>query len=384
MTGPVYLDCNGSTPLEPRVQAALLDVLQVPGNPHADHGHGRALRHLYGQASERLGALLGVEAEGVVPTSGATEALHLAHMGVRDVLAASGRRHVVIGAVEHGASRGAAEALTASLCGDLTVVPCGSDGRVEAERLLAAVREDTGFVSLMHVNNETGAVQPLQDVARGLSAHPALLHVDAAQGFGKATDDLLDGRIDLLSLSAHKLHGPVGVGALVARPRGRSALEAQLPGHSGLSPLRPGTPPVALLHAFMVASELAVSEESERRAKHDIVRSRALDMFRRLGAVVHTPLAHALPHVLSVALPGLDGEVARMALADLVTVGNGSACHAGVPSPVLEAMGVDPALAQATMRWSWSHLTGVVPWGQIEERLRGLQRGRERGLALAG
>jgi len=369
---PVYLDSNASTQVDPRVRQALWEGLVAPGNPHSDHRHGRAARVRLDRALARLGALFDAPATAVVPTSGATEALDLAHRGLGTALGETGRTHVVTTAIEHKASLQAARRLGRR--GDLTVVDCGPDGRVRAADILAALRPDTGLVSVQHVNNETGALQPIEAIAAGLRDHPAFFHVDAAQSFGKQQEPLRRPRIDLISFSGHKVHAPAGTGGLLVRERAAEALQATLPGRSVAQPHRPGTPATALVEALALAGELAVAERPHRRAGHEQVRAQLLALARRHGAVVHTPVEHALPHVLCFALPGVESEVARMVLGDLVSVGNGAACAAGAPSHVLSAMGVPAGLAACTLRWSWSHLTPAIPWEAIDERWDRLMR----------
>ena len=250
--GPVYLDCNASTPIEPEVLDGLVRSLCEVGNPHADHGHGRGQRERLEAARHEVAAAFGRAAPQVTFTSGATESIDLAHGGLHDHLTRLERRHIVTTAVEHRAVAAAVEALRQRGF-EVTVVGCDAQGRVDAAELLAHVRADTGLVSMMHVNNETGAVLPITQVARGLVGHEAFLHVDASQSAGKRQEPLTDPRLDLISLSGHKLHAPVGIGALVQSERAAAALRPRLCGAFASDPRRPGTPSAPLAESLAVA-----------------------------------------------------------------------------------------------------------------------------------
>jgi len=365
---PVYLDCNASTPIEPEVLQSLVGALREVGNPHADHGHGRAQRERLEAARHAVAAAFGRAAPLVSFTSGATESIDLAHGGLRDHLKRMERRHIVTTAVEHRAVASAVERLRQGGF-EVSVVGCDAQGRVDAAELLDRVRADTGLVSMMHVNNETGAVLPIAQVARGLVGHEAYLHVDASQSAGKLQAPLTDSRLDLISLSGHKLHAPVGIGALVLSERAAAALTPRLTGAFASDPRRPGTPSAPLAEALAVALRLAARDGDARRAVWERHRQGVLRTVAALGARVVGP-DDGLANVVSVELPGLDAEVARMLVADLVEVGTGSACHASrAPSHVLLAMGRSARQAACVLRFSWCHLTPDVPWEEVVQRL---------------
>ncbi len=367
---PVYLDCNASTPLDPRVWKAFTAAAFREGNANSRHAHGRTTAECFELAKARLAAPFAAQGHEMVITSGATESIDLALLGVADWAWTSGLRHVVTSAIEHKATLSAVEVLRRKGF-EVTVVGCDARGVVNVDALMAAIRPDTGIVSLMHVNNETGAIQPVETLADRLVGHNAVLHIDAAQSVGKLQEPLQHPRLDLVSFSGHKVHAPVGVGGLLVRERVAGRLSARLSGAAAGDVRRPGTPAVALAVALAEAVELAVAEAAPRNLANLAFRTEALAALSAVGAIVRTPLDQSLPHVLSVEIPGRDSETVMIRLADLVSISNGAACANGTtPSHVLLAMGLSLRSAQSTLRWSWSHMTPRPPWEEIVERLR--------------
>ncbi len=247
---------------------------------------------------------------------------------------------------------------------------------VDPEVVREALRPDTLLVSVMQVNNETGVRQPIAALAEALDGHPAYLHVDAAQGFGKDLESLRNPRIDLISLSGHKLYSPKGVGALIVRRRGydRVPLQPLLVGGGQERGLRPGTLPVALIAALGESAELAVRDEETRRARCRAIRDLALSAFMPLGPRLTGDQSLVMDHVLNLAFPGLDSEALMVAVKDLIAISNGSACTSSsyAPSHVLKAMGMSDDEANECVRISWCHLTPEVDWGAVAHRIRSL------------
>jgi cysteine desulfurase len=214
-------------------------------------------------------------------------------------------------------------------------------------------------VSVMHVNNETGIRQPIGAIADGLP-DGVFFHTDASQGFGKDLETLRHPRLDLISISGHKVFAPKGVGALVLRRRNRKRppVAPLMFGGGQERGFRPGTLPVPSAAALGLAAELAEQEWSERRAACLSVRTALLDELAPLGPCIHGDSDLSVPHILNVSIPGVDGEAAILALRNTVAVSNGSACTSEKyePSHVLQAMGVDPQIALGAIRFSWTHL----------------------------
>ena len=250
---PIYLDCNATTPIDPAVLEKMYRVWsEEPGNAGSrTHGYGLRAKKLVQRAREQVASVVKGGPDEVLFTSGATESNNLAILGLTPYGIRTGRRHIVSTAIEHKAVLEPLEELEKR---DFTVtlVPPSSSGAVTAESVMYALRPDTLLVSIMHVNNETGIRQPIDEIAALLRSHDAYFHVDAAQGFGKELDTLQEDRIDLISISSHKIFGPVGVGCLFARRRGftRAPLEPIAFGGGQERGLRHGTLPVPLIVGF--------------------------------------------------------------------------------------------------------------------------------------
>lgn len=377
---PVYLDCASTTATHLRVADAVMRLfVEEFGNAGSrTHGYGAAAQREVTTARERLAVTLDAEPDEIVFTSGATESNNLAILGLAAFGHAKERRHIVSTTIEHKAvleplSRLADEGF------DVTLVAPDRSGHVAADEVLAAVREETLLVSVMHANNETGALQPIADIAAGLSAPSGpFFHVDAAQTYGRETPTLRHRRIDLVSISGHKIFGPKGVGALLARRRSgrRIPLRALMVGGGQERGLRPGTQPVPLIAGLGLAAKLAEDEREARGAACGRIRVEALTALAPLHPAVHgDPNRGVLPNILSVAIPGLDSEAVMVALKDLVAISNGSACTSAryEPSHVLAAMGLSKEETAGTVRLSWSHLTPPVPWVDIVHVLSDLR-----------
>ena len=228
----------------------------------------------------------------------------------------------------------------------------------------------------MQANNETGIRQPIAEIAAALEGHDAYFHVDAAQGFGKELEPLQYPRVDLISISSHKVFGPMGIGALVTRRRGfaKAPLTPLAYGGGQERGLRPGTLPVPLIVGFGLAAELALKAHATRRARCLEVRDKALAALAPLGIRIHGDPALALPHVLNFSVAGVDSEALMLALKDMAAVSNGSACTSQSydPSHVLTAMSLSDEAIAGAIRVSWSHLTPEVDWLAIAARIRSI------------
>ena len=374
---PVYLDCNATTPIEPEVGEVVRAYLfEEFGNEGSrTHEYGARAKQAVQRARDQVAAVVGVGRDEVLFTSGATEANNLAILGLIEFGLAENKRHVVTTAIEHKAVLEPTAALERRGF-TVTVVPVKQDGTVSPEAIRAALRPDTVLVSVMAANNETGARQPISEIADVLASHEALFHTDAAQGFGKDLAVLRNPRIDLLSVSAHKLYGPKGIGALITRRRGyvRPPLTPLMHGGGQERGLRPGTLPVALIAGLGKAAELAAARSEQRRKRCNEIRQKALEAFAPLGPRVHGPAADTQEHVLNIAFPGLDSEAMMVALKGEIAISNGSACTSSTytPSHVLKAMGFTDDEANEAVRFSWCHLTPDVDWQLLASRIQTL------------
>jgi cysteine desulfurase len=354
MVERAYFDWNATAPLREGARATMVAALGVPGNASSVHSEGRAARKLIEAARAQVAALVGAEPKNVTFTSGATEANMLA---LTPALVAGGRKEprdrLLVSSVEHpSVSCGGRFAAS-----QVEQLPVDGDGVVDLEALKAALaKAERPLVSVMLANNETGVIQPIRAIADIVHAANGLLHVDAVQGAGRIDCDITALGADLLSLSAHKLGGPQGAGALVRRD-GIHIAEPLIRGGGQERGLRAGTENVAAISGFGAAVEAA---DSARQA--DAVRMAALrDRFEAAlktqtpAAVVFGAAAERLPNTCLFAVPGLKAETAIISF-DLngIAVSSGSACSSGKVqiSTVLTAMGVEPDLARGAVRVS--------------------------------
>ena len=331
------------------------------GNPSSPHGHGRRARSAVDDARDRLAAVLGCAPRELTFTSGGTEADNLAIRGAVQRWGAERGRHLVVSAIEHEAVLATVTALGGRGEAEVTVVGCDADGRVEPERIAAAVRDDTVLVSLMLANNEVGTVQDVAEAARLARARNprVLVHSDAVQALGRVPFDLGTLGVDLLSVSAHKCYGPKGCGALYAR--WGTFLTAQLDGGGQERGRRSGTENVAGIVGLAAAAELVAAEQpgevARQAALRDALESAVLE--RAPGTRVAGGATPRLPNLAAVLVDGASAE-ALVAALDVagVEVSSGSACSSGAvqPSHVLVAMGGDPR-ATALLRVSVGRAT---------------------------
>ena len=378
--GPVYLDCAATTATDPRVAELVLRLMTEA------FGNAGSRTHLYGsdakaevaQARERVASAVDVQPDEVIFTSGATESDNLGILGLASHGRSAGRRHIVSTGIEHKAVLECLAHLEQQGF-EVSLISPDCAGYIEAEAILAAVRPDTLLVSTMHANNETGAIQPVQAIADGLESFGDVFFlVDAAQTFGRETRTLAHPRIDLISVSGHKVFAPKGVGALIAKRRGGRLppLKPLMFGGGQERGLRPGTLPVPLIAGLGLAIELAEKERDVRQQACLAQRDSALSAFAALDARVHGDGNRGvLPHILSLSIPGLDSEAVMVATKHLVAISNGSACTSAryEPSHVLSAMTLPQDVISGTIRLSWSHMTGPVPWKAVIEALDDLR-----------
>lgn len=350
MTERSYFDWNATAPLREEARTAFHEALALSGNPSSVHAEGRAARRLIEQARERVAALVGARAGDVVFTSSGTEANMLA---LTPAIEVSGdrrpRSRLLVSAVEHASVRSGGRFPRDAV----EELPVDTAGRLDLTALAAAVARRPGaLVSLMLANNETGVLQPVGEAAAIVHAAGGLLHVDAVQGAGRVDCAIGALDADLMTLSAHKIGGPKGVGALVRRGEHIHLPEPLIRGGGQERGLRAGTENVAGITAFGAAAA-AAQERREAEAKHMLaLRNRVEAVVRELSpaAVIFGSEAERLPNTTLFAVPGMKAETAVIAF-DLegVAVSSGAACSSGKvqASHVLAAMGVSPALRGA-------------------------------------
>jgi len=347
---PIYLDYNATTPVAPEVLEAMTPALRdLWGNPSSAHIFGRRAAEAIDLARSEVAALLGAHDDEIVFTSGGTESNNAAIVGAAEAQASRGR-HLVTSCIEHPAVEQACRHLE-TRGWSVDRAPVDRNGRVDAETIAGLIRDQTTLLTIMHANNETGVVQPIEQISTLARARSITLHTDAAQSVGKIAVNVETLGIDLLTLAGHKLYAPKGIGVLYVR-RGTS-LTRFLHGAGHEGGRRAGTENTAQIVGLGRACRLATEELEERgRRYHALCRSLRDGLAAGLPEiVVHAEQSERLPNTLSVAIPGIDAARLIEQLEEVATAA-GAACHAGVtePSRVLLAMGIDPATALATLR----------------------------------
>ena len=354
---PIYLDYNATTPLLPEVVDAMLPYLREHfGNPSSGHAFGHAARAAVDRARGEVAGLLACDADEIVFTSGGTESNNLAIRGVTE--ARPERRHVVTTVIEHPA--------VAAPCAWLerhgwrvTRAGVDAEGRARLDEIVAAMGEDTALVSIMHANNETGVLQPVEAVAKAARGRGAIVHTDAAQSVGKVPVSVRSLGVDLLSIAGHKVYAPKGVGVLYVR-RGTPLVPLALgAGHE--RGLRPGTENVASVVGLGAACERARRDLEVEGSRVQVLREQLWERLRAgvPGIAINGHPTERLPNTLSVRFPGVSG-MTLLAAAPGVAASTGSACHEGHEEPpaVIVAMGVSPGEALGSVRLTLGRRTG--------------------------
>jgi cysteine desulfurase len=346
----IYLDYNATTPVAPEVFRAMRPYLEAEfGNPSCDYPLGRRAREAVHQAREDVAALLGCGSEAIVFTSGATEANNTVLKGVAFHHA---RGHIITCATEHPAVLAPCRYLE-SQGFSLTILAVDGAGRVDPDAVRRALTPATILISVMHANNETGAIAPLREIGALAREAGVAFHTDAAQSVGKIPVDVDELQVDFLTLAGHKFYAPKGVGALYVR--GGTAFTPLLHGASQEGGHRAGTENVPYMVALGAACRLARESAPGAAAQLKSLRDRLHERLKAgvPGLILNGPEVERTPNTLNVSFPGISGGELMAGLPDLA-VSLGSACHAGqgTISPVLAAMGVPIGLARGAVRFS--------------------------------
>lgn len=366
MNRPVYLDYAATTPVDPRVAAAMARCLTLEGefgNPaSSSHAYGASALDLIEKARAQIGSCVGASPAEVVFTSGATEANNLAIFGLARYFSESGR-HIVTARTEHKA--------VLDPCRELerrgwrvTYLAPDRGGMIHPEQVAAALQADTVLVSIMHVNNEIGVIQDIAGIAAVCARHGgARLHVDAAQSVGKCSVDFAALGADLMSLSAHKVYGPKGVGALVISQSRRGPavqLSALHFGGGQERGLRAGTVPTHQVVGMGWAFELALAAPETETQRIVALRERLWLGLSSIGGVLRNgDAAHSVPHLLNVSFEGVEGESLLASVRGQIAVSTGSACTSALrePSYVLRALGREDILSESSLRFGLGRFT---------------------------
>lgn len=361
--GPIDMDAHATTPLAPEAEAAMRPYWSASAaNASSAHLRGETAAYAVAQARRDVADLIDAAPEEIVFTSGATEANALALLGLTEAaeIAGSTKRRIIASAVEHKSVQACGEELSRRGW-DLQLCPVLSDGRVDLGRLRELLAHDTLLVSIMAAGNEVGVLQPIAEVAELAHAAGAVVHSDLTQLVGRLPFSVLAADVDVASLSAHKLHGPMGVGALYVsantplRPRPLMFGGAQEGG------LRPGTLPVPLIVGFGAAARLVRERRLEERAHLDALINRLTLGLSQAGVAFTTngSTEHRLPGTLSIRFAGIDGDDLLARCATVFCASTGSACNSGQvePSRTLRAMGLTWDEARGSIRMGVTHYT---------------------------
>jgi cysteine desulfurase len=356
----IFLDYHATTPVDPAVLEAMLPYFTEKFGNAASRQYrlGWDAQQAVDRARASVASLVGADAKEIVFTSGATEANNLALKGLADAYRSRGNHFVTV-ATEHKSILDTCKTLERGGC-RVTVLPVEADGTVDFDRLRDAVTDQTVAVSVMAANNEIGVLAPLAAIAAVAHEKGALFHTDAAQAVGKVPFDVNAAGIDLASLTAHKLCGPKGIGALYVRRRQpRVQLTPQIDGGGHERGMRSGTLNVPAIVGFGAAAAIAAREMDAEASRVGALRARLLDGLRQriAGLVVNGTLDARLPGNLNVSFPGIDGEALLVSLCEDVAVSSGAACSAAEPSHVLRALGRKTELALASLRFGLGRWT---------------------------
>ncbi|ARN65052.1 TPA: IscS subfamily cysteine desulfurase [Vibrio vulnificus] len=358
---PIYLDYSATCPVDPRVAEKMVQYMTMDGtfgNPASrSHRYGWQAEEAVDTAREQIAELLNADPREIVFTSGATESDNLAIKGAAHFYSKQGK-HVITSKTEHKAVLDTCRQLEREGF-EVTYLEPESNGLISLSKLEAAMRDDTVLVSIMHVNNEIGVIQDIEAIGELCRSRKIILHVDAAQSAGKVAIDVQKLKVDLISLSAHKIYGPKGIGALYVRRKPRIRLEAQMHGGGHERGFRSGTLPthqiVGMGEAFRIAKL-----DMEKDYQHALaLRNRLLDGVKDMEAVtINGDLDQRVPHNLNISFAFVEGESLLMSLKDLA-VSSGSACTSASlePSYVLRALGLNDELAHSSIRFSFGRFT---------------------------
>ena len=355
MKTPIYLDNHATTPVDPRVLEAMLPYFRENfGNAASrNHSFGWVAEEAVENARKQIAALVGANAREIVFTSGATESNNLAIKGVAEMYAERGN-HLITAATEHKAVLDTMKRLEKHGY-RVTYLPVRQDGLIDLDMLREAITDKTILISIMYANNEIGVLQPVREIGKIAKQRGVLFHTDATQAVGKVPVNVLEDNIDLMSLSAHKMYGPKGVGALyVRRKNPRVQVTAQMDGGGHERGMRSGTLNVPGIVGFGKAAELCQQEMPEESRRLRYLRDKLKDkLLRELDEVyINGSMEHRLPHNLNMSFAYVEGESLLMGMND-VAVSSGSACTSATlePSYVLKALGAGDDLAHSSIRF---------------------------------
>jgi cysteine desulfurase len=379
---PIYMDYHATTPVDPRVVEAMLPYF------HEKFGNAASRNHLFGWTAEeavenarvQIARLINATPKEIIFTSGATESNNLALKGAAEMYREKGN-HIITQVIEHKAVLDTCKRLE-KYGYEVTYLPVAKDGRIDLDDLRRAITPKTILISIMYANNEIGVIQPIQEIGKIAKEKGVLFHTDGVQALGKIPVDVQKDNIDMISLTAHKLYGPKGCGALYVRRRNpRVQLSAQIDGGGHERGMRSGTLNVPGIVGFGKAAELCQNEMAEESVRLRGLRDRLKDgLFAKLDELyINGSMTHRLPHNLNISFAFVEGESLLMGIND-VAVSSGSACTSATlePSYVLKALGVGEDLAHTSIRFGLGRFNTQEEVDYVTDRVvEAVQRLRE-------
>lgn len=362
----IYLDFNSSAPIDGRVLDYMINIYRnTYGNADSrTHDFGENARKIVEDAREHVASILGINHDEVFFTSGATESNNIVIQGLKEYGISVGKKHIITSAIEHKSVLGAAKSLEKEGF-EVDFISPNESGRISEQELMRHVRKDTLLVSLMHVNNETGVIQPVQEIGEYLEEKNVFFHIDATQSFGKLVDELKNTKYNMLSMSAHKIGGPQGIGALVLRKK-----RYKLPPVKGIMyggqqehGIRPGTIPVALVAGLGKACEFAEAEYEDNQKKCQKIKCALQTTLKESGVSyeINGDQKYCVSNTMNICLHGVVSEALMLSTKQYCGISNGSACNSNSYSPsfVLTAMGVPVEKVESSVRISWGAETDI-------------------------
>ena len=374
----IYLDCNATTPIEPEVVENMNKYLTTDFGNEGSHTHsfGAVAKKAVQEATDHVVSLVNSSRNEIIFTSGATESNNIAILGLKEFGLNNNKKHIITSAIEHKAVLEPIQELE-KLGFEVDIINVDQSGRVNPKDIKDKIREDTLLISIMAVNNETGIIQPINEIIEIIKNHDCYFHVDAAQMFGKDIDTLSNKRIDLISISGHKIFGPKGIGALVTRLRNfnKPPLQPLFFGGGQQAKLRPGTLPVHLIVGLGTAAKIAKKNLKKRQEQNKKIYDQIIKLMKSLNGNLNGDEKYLLGNCINFSVPNVDAEAFMLTTKDLISVSNGSACTSSTyePSHVIKAMNDNENIVKGAVRISWCHLTNnKIPVEEIKERLKNI------------
>lgn len=356
----IYLDYNASSPIDFRVLDCMNDVYKNSyGNADSrTHDFGDNARKIVENARKSIANMIGRNVDEIFFTSGSTESNNIAILGLREYAKKTEKNHIITTTIEHKAILESVEYLEKNGF-NVDFVKPNEDGRVQVEDIISLITENTLLVSVMHVNNETGIIQPVKEIGDILSEKGILFHIDATQSAGKMIEQIRDLSYDMMSFCAHKMYGPQGVGVLILKKKRYKLppVKAIMFGGSQEHGIRPGTMPVALIAGFGKACDIAIEEANQNYQECSIIKSEILKMLKesKLEYVINGNQNYSISNTINISLLGVSSEALMLSSKKYCGISNGSACNSNEykPSFVLKEMNIPMERIENSIRVSW-------------------------------